>query len=80
MFARTTISLEQSDLQMLQNLIFKENEKSLSSFIGKLIKEYLQRKEKELLMKKMEENYKKYTSNLDQKAFYEIEEITLEDL
>jgi predicted transcriptional regulator len=80
MYARTTICLEQADLQLLPNIIKQENEKSLFFFINKLIKEYLEQRQKKLVLTKMVENYKKYAKNVDKKAFHAVEEIALEDL
>ena len=80
MLVRNTFSLESEYINSLKDILKKNNLKSLSSLMNKIIKQFLAEYEKKRKLEELEKNYKAYFNSFNKKSFQEIEELALTDI
>lgn len=80
MTARTTLSLDKSDLEKLEKIVKKEQYRSLSAMMKEIIAHFLAAHEKKQEYEQMAKAYQQYQKKTSHKAFAEIEEAALSDL
>jgi len=80
MLVRNTFSLEDKYINSLKIILKKNNLKSLSSLMNKIIEQFLAEYEKKRKIEELTSNYKSYAKKFDKNSFTEIEEFALTDI
>ena len=80
MLTRTSLSLERNLIKALKNIAKDEKQKSLSSLINRIIKDFVNKYEQEKTRKQLEKNYQQYAKKINQQDFSSLESALIADI
>ena len=77
---RTSFSIEENLIRALKNITRDKSQKSLSSLVNKIIKDFVSKYEQEEKSKQLKKNYQQYAKKHNQEDFSKLESALITDV